>query len=54
MIEIYERKITSWVRFSLNQILETGYIYIHTGTVSSVTVKPDFKNKHDLDIYDLR
>ena len=32
MIEIYERKITSWVRFSLNQILKTGYyIYIHTG-----------------------
>ena len=29
-------------------------IWIHISTVSSVTVKPDFKNKHDLDIYDLR
>ena len=37
----------TWIRIS-------GTMYIICSTVSSVTVKPDFKNKHDLDIYDLR
>ena len=32
----------------------TWVTYVGKPTVSSGTVQPDFKNKYDLDIYDLR
>ena len=41
---------TQWAKNG--EILE--YMYICKLTVSSGTVQPDFKNKYDLDIYDLR